>query len=38
MDSRISTTTGYVSWHTELGMEYSTVFDKYPSPVNGGEP
>ena len=38
MDLEISRITGYAYWRTVVGMVYSTVFDKYSSPVNGGEP
>jgi len=30
--------TGYAYWRTVVGMVYSTVFDKCPSPVNWVEP
>ncbi len=38
MDLEISRITDCASWHTVVGMEYSTVFDKCPSPVNWVEP
>ena len=38
MDLEISRITDCASWHTVVGMEYSTVFDKCPSPVNWEEP
>ena len=38
MDLEISRITDCASWHTVVGMEYSTVFNKCPSPVNWVEP
>jgi hypothetical protein len=38
MGLEISRITDCVSWRTVVGMEYSTVFDKCPSPVNWVEP
>jgi hypothetical protein len=38
MGLEISRITDCASWHTVVGMEYSTVFDKCPSPVNWEEP
>ena len=38
MNLEISRITDCASWHTVVGMEYSTVFDKYQYPVNWVEP
>ncbi len=38
MDLEISRITDCASWHTVVGMEYSTEFDKCSSPVNWVEP
>ncbi len=38
MDLEISRITDCASWHTVVGMEYSTVFNKCSSPVNWEEP
>ncbi len=38
MDLEISRITDCASWHTVVGMEYSTEFDKCSSPVNWEEP
>ena len=38
MGLEISRITDCVSWRIVVGMEYSTVFDKCPSPVNWVEP
>ena len=38
MDLEISRITDCASWHTVVGMEYSTVFDKCSSPVCWEEP
>ena len=38
MGLEISRITDCASWHTVVGMEYSTVFDKCSSPVNWVEP